>query len=625
MAGNSDTILARLKVIGGARFRKDIDDSGDATTRMGEKARRSGGGLRALEKQSASLTGGLKVLAIVAGIVAGVQGMGLIVQGAGAGIVALGALGVAALGAGVVLGAFAAGAAARFKQMADVGGSAANDLKTRFGEFKTLLSDELGPAFDPVFKALAGGLEPLGNLVRAIAPAFKVLGNAVADGVTQAAGLLEGFGPGISQLLIGVSQLIGPMVDLFGNLVGVLLVVANAAMPYLQAGIEKLSYWLSGLSSDQITGAVTGAFQTLGTVFKTVAGVVGLVWPVLMSLAAGLKQIADGALPGVVSGIKSLTPAFQAIVESGALQTLAAAVGDTFAVIARVVGTVVTELQRFGLLKPILVGLTAAFVAWKIAIIATNIALRANPVVLLITAIAALVVGLIYAYRRFEGFRNVVNTAWSILKSVFGWISRNWKLVLSILTGPIGAAVIFIASNFGKIKNAAVSVVNRVKSIFSGLVGFLKSLPGKVGGAVSGMWNGIKEGFRGALNWIIGKWNGLEFTVPEVDLGPLGKIGGGTIGVPDIPYLAQGGTVRGQGSFITGEAGPELNTILPGGNVRVQPLTGGNALAPTPAAAPAQMGRRDRQPLVVQLQVGKRQLAEVMADIELDLDAGIAV
>lgn len=68
------------------------------------------------------------------------------------------------------------------------------------------------------------------------------------------------------------------------------------------------------------------------------------------------------------------------------------------------------------------------------------------------------------------------------------------------------------------------------------------SLPGRIRSAAMGMWDPVKDGFKAAVNWIIGKWNGLEF-----------KVGGGsfagvtipstTFGTPDIPYLARGGWI----------------------------------------------------------------------------------
>ncbi len=68
------------------------------------------------------------------------------------------------------------------------------------------------------------------------------------------------------------------------------------------------------------------------------------------------------------------------------------------------------------------------------------------------------------------------------------------------------------------------------------------------------MWDGIKNGFKAVINWIIDKWNGLGFDIPTIDLGPLGKIGGGRIDFPDVPRLHSGGTFNPQGGAQSGLA-----------------------------------------------------------------------
>ena len=53
------------------------------------------------------------------------------------------------------------------------------------------------------------------------------------------------------------------------------------------------------------------------------------------------------------------------------------------------------------------------------------------------------------------------------------------------------------------------------------------------------MWNGIRDAFRGALNWIIRKWNGLEFSIPRVDLGPLENFPEGDFVI--ATFISEGG------------------------------------------------------------------------------------
>jgi len=62
------------------------------------------------------------------------------------------------------------------------------------------------------------------------------------------------------------------------------------------------------------------------------------------------------------------------------------------------------------------------------------------------------------------------------------------------------------------------------------------------------LWDGIKDSFKSAINFILAKWNALQFSLrfPDkifgISLGPLsGK--GFTLDTPNIPLLAKGGVV----------------------------------------------------------------------------------
>src|SRR5258708_4476809 len=88
-----------------------------------------------------------------------------------------------------------------------------------------------------------------------------------------------------------------------------------------------------------------------------------------------------------------------------------------------------------------------------------NVALDANPIGLVVLAIAALVVGVILMYKHFKWFRDLVKTVWSAmktgfdvvwkaLKTGFAWVVQHWKLLGAILFGPIGLAVDAIVTHW---------------------------------------------------------------------------------------------------------------------------------------------------------------------------------
>lgn len=208
-----------------------------------------------------------------------------------------------------------------------------------------------------------------------------------------------------------------------------------------------------------------------------------------------------------------------------------------------------------------------------------NAAMDANPIMLVVIAVALLIAGIILLITHVGAVKDafiaagrfivgVWNEIWHIAQVVFNWIKQNWLLILGILTGPFGLAVALIikyrdtiiaaiaavpgiiarlaATMWHWISDAFNSVVGAIQGAWNGLIAWLGGIPGRIAGLAGGMWNGILSAFRGMVNGIIDIWNGLHFTLPKIDAGPI-HIGGETIGVPRIPHLAQGGLITGDG------------------------------------------------------------------------------
>lgn len=221
---------------------------------------------------------------------------------------------------------------------------------------------------------------------------------------------------------------------------------------------------------------------------------------------------------------------------------------------------------------------------WAAAQWLLNAAMNANPIGLIVLAIAGLAAAFIIAYKKSETFRNIVNGAFGAVKSVaqsvagfftkqipaafdrvksaassvLGWVKSNWPKVLAVLTGPIGVAVLLIVSNFGRIKEAASKAVAWVKTKFGDMVGYFRSLPGKLKGIFSGLWDGLAGGLKSAINSVLH----LPLTIPKINthIPGVGTVGGQTL----IPALAKGGVVTGPTLAMVGERGSEMVVPLTG-------------------------------------------------------------
>lgn len=121
-----------------------------------------------------------------------------------------------------------------------------------------------------------------------------------------------------------------------------------------------------------------------------------------------------------------------------------------------------------------------------------------GPIGIIVAAVAGAVALIIANWDSLTGFfQGLWDGIVGIISTVIGWIKQNWPMVLAIITGPIGLAVLAISKNWESIKNGASSMINS-------LVSFFKGLPGKITGAIGNMgsllYNSGKDLINGLLN-----------------------------------------------------------------------------------------------------------------------------
>lgn len=166
----------------------------------------------------------------------------------------------------------------------------------------------------------------------------------------------------------------------------------------------------------------------------------------------------------------------------------------------------------------------------------------------------------------------------------------------------VGAAIYELATHWSAvwsgIKTAVTDAWNWISARLGDIVGFVASMPGRIVAASRGMWDGLKEAFRAAINWIIDGWNRMHFTMPSIDthIPGIGKVGGFDLGLPQIPRLAAGGITSGPTLAMIGDN--------PGGR---------EAILPLPAAGGA-LGQTIVNLTVVGSVVTERQLVDVVHD-----------
>ncbi|WP_084638366.1 DUF2207 domain-containing protein [Bacillus paranthracis] len=173
-------------------------------------------------------------------------------------------------------------------------------------------------------------------------------------------------------------------------------------------------------------------------------------------------------------------------------------------------------------------------------------------------------------------WNSIVSTASSIFNSIKSAISTVWNMISSASSSVWNGIKSTLSSIWNGIKSTASSVWNGLKDAIMIPVRWVTSaVSGAFNGmksAVLGVWDGIKSGIRTAINGIIRIINKFidGFNTPAELLNEIPGVSAPTI--PHVPMLAKGGKPVGDGSFITGEAGPELFTKK-GNSITVTPLS----------------------------------------------------
>ena len=162
-----------------------------------------------------------------------------------------------------------------------------------------------------------------------------------------------------------------------------------------------------------------------------------------------------------------------------------------------------------------------------------------------------------YAKEAWENVQRVVQGALEfiqgIVNTVMGIIHGDWSQVWDGILGIVRGAGDMLAGIADQLMNvvrllisAGLDAVSGLfTNVWNGIVDQVGRMPDRIGSAAAGMWDGIKNAFRSALNWIIDAWNGLQFSLPGFDPpGPGPSFGGITIGTPNIGRLHTGGIFR---------------------------------------------------------------------------------
>ena len=249
--------------------------------------------------------------------------------------------------------------------------------------------------------------------------------------------------------------------------------VADAATAMIQAnagntralkemGIATVDAAGKALSHEEIMKRLTEAVHGQAAAFGQTAS--GEMARYKESLDQTKVAVGEALLPALKSLLNMLQPIFTWLANN---QAIISKLTPVVAVLAGVILAVVAAMRVWAAVQAVL-----------------NVLMSANPIGLVILAIAGLAAAVIYAYGHFKVFRDAVNDVWSVLQTLGAWVINHWKLIVDLLLGPVG----ILLTNLGTVKTVIediISALERIGSAVSNALGWLGKVPHGIGGIIS--------------------------------------------------------------------------------------------------------------------------------------------
>lgn len=331
------------------------------------------------------------------------------------------------------------GFSSQFGKVGDAAASMVTGVKGWFGK--------AAQAAQPLVSIWKSDFGQLGMYLKGLAANAQAFGGSLLDVVTN--------GGGLQNFLTGLNNIISPLVNWWIALtrnvsifIGTLsdsggVQAFLASLSELWKGLTQLGQGLSDavtgfLAVGQNGGAAASIGQLVGDAFNAAA-------PFVEKLASTLQSLGDWAIGN-----------------GDAIRTIIAGIAGGFAAFktASLISAAVTALKSFDAAAKI-----AAAGQWVL-----NAAMNANPIVLVVTAIAALVSALVWFFTQTETGRK----AWAAFTS---FLSSAWQSVVSFVTG-LGQN---IANFFTQ------TIPNAIQSVIQ----WFQQLPSAIGTALSNLITSI--------------------------------------------------------------------------------------------------------------------------------------
>lgn len=378
--------------------------------------------------------------------------------------------------------------------------------ENRIAALKIQIGDYLLPVVNKVLAAASGGLD------------------WISDKIASAEGTVSGFIGTVQSKALAIFTMIRPKLESIGAKAQEIFTALSRQLTAAFEAVQPALNWIIDTALPTAISAVLDLADAFGSV-------------VLTALEFKEVLIAAAAVYGAFKAGKALQSMIQGFQQAKVTLALfkASAQGATIAQAAfngtLTLGETLTALftGQVTLAQLAQAGWATVTGAVTKAFGALNAVLMANPIVLIVTAIAAVIAILVVLYTKCEGFRNFVNSVASAIvgfvknaaSAIAGFFKNLWATIQGIWSAVSGW---FKSKVIDPLVNFFAPIVQWISGFFQGcwiiiqavwaavsgwfktnvidpVVNFFAPIPGIIGGFFSGLWTSIQSIWATVSGW----------------------------------------------------------------------------------------------------------------------------
>lgn len=378
--------------------------------------------------------------------------------------------------------------------------------ENRIAALKIQIGDYLLPVVNKVLAAASGGLD------------------WISDKIASAEGTVSGFIGTVQSKALAIFTMIRPKLESIGAKAQEIFTALSGQLTAAFEAVQPALNWIIDTALPTAISAVLDLADAFGSV-------------VITALEFKEVLIAAAAVYGAFKAGKALQSMIQGFQQAKVTLALfkASAQGATIAQAAfngtLTLGETLTALftGQVTLAQLAQAGWATVTGAVTKAFGALNAVLMANPIVLIVTAIAAVIAILVVLYTKCEGFRNFVNSVASAIvgfvknaaSAIAGFFKNLWATIQGIWSAVSGW---FKSKVIDPLVNFFAPIVQWISGFFQGcwiiiqavwaavsgwfktnvidpVVNFFTPIPGIIGGFFSGLWTSIQSIWATVSGW----------------------------------------------------------------------------------------------------------------------------